>query len=110
MKTTEERWVELRRKIVGWAASKNIFKHSDALKQVKKLTEEVSELTEEICIAYYAEEMVSCVEEELGDCLVVLTIIASMYGLTPEECLETSYNKISKRKGKMIDGLFVKEE
>jgi hypothetical protein len=32
-----------------------------------------------------------------------------MQGLTLEECLESAYNVISKRTGKMIDGQFVKD-
>ena len=32
------------------------------------------------------------------------------YQLTPAECLEFAYNKISTRKGKTIDGTYIKEE
>lgn len=31
-------------------------------------------------------------------------------GIDMKDCLELAYNKISKRKGKMINGIFVKEE
>ena len=30
--------------------------------------------------------------------------------VTMEECLETAYNDIKDRKGKMVDGIFVKEK
>lgn len=39
-----------------------------------------------------------------------LDFIAKDYKLTLTECIETAYNTISKRKGKMIDGSFVKEK
>jgi len=35
--------------------------------------------------------------------------LASMNGLYAEDCLDTVYSVISKRKGKMVDGIFVKE-
>jgi hypothetical protein len=33
-----------------------------------------------------------------------------MYGFSLEECLQMAYDTISKRSGKMIDGVFVKSE
>jgi hypothetical protein len=33
-----------------------------------------------------------------------------MQGLKLEDCLQSAYNVISKRKGQMIDGQFVKEK
>ena len=36
--------------------------------------------------------------------------IAERNNLTIEECLEVAYNDIKDRKGKMVDGVFVKEE
>lgn len=35
---------------------------------------------------------------------------AHYYGFTMIECLEHAYEQIKDRKGKMIDGVFVKEE
>ena len=35
--------------------------------------------------------------------------IAKEYGTSLEETLEMAYNEIKDRKGKMIDGVFVKE-
>ena len=39
-----------------------------------------------------------------------LQVISSRYGTTLEACLELAWNEIKDRKGKMIDGVFVKEE
>ena len=47
--------------------------------------------------------------DDIGDCMVVLAIIAEQHGLTISNCLEHAYNDIKDRKGKMIDGVFVKE-
>lgn len=45
----------------------------------------------------------------IGDAIVVLTIIAAQYHTTPEICMEMAWAEIKDRKGKMIDGVFVKE-
>lgn len=42
--------------------------------------------------------------------LFQLDIISELYGLTKEKCLEEAYKVIVNRKGKLIDGVFVKEE
>jgi hypothetical protein len=41
--------------------------------------------------------------------MVVLINIATRNNLTITECLDAAYNDIKDRKGKMIDGVFVKE-
>ena len=46
---------------------------------------------------------------ELGDVLVTLTISANQLGTDLETCLQIAYDKIKNRKGKTINGNFVKE-
>ena len=41
--------------------------------------------------------------------IVVLINIAERNNLTLEECLESAWQDIKDRKGKMIDGIFIKE-
>jgi hypothetical protein len=41
--------------------------------------------------------------------VVVLTNLAELLGLNIEECVESAYDVISKRTGKMINGTFVKD-
>jgi len=41
---------------------------------------------------------------------VVLINIAIRNGLTIDRCLEVAYNDIKDRKGRMVDGIFIKEE
>ena len=45
----------------------------------------------------------------MGDIMVTLIIQAKMQGLSLEECLESAYNVITKRTGRMINGQFVKD-
>ena len=48
-------------------------------------------------------------EDGIGDATVTLILAAEMAGLTFEDCLATAYAEIANRKGKMINGQFVKE-
>jgi hypothetical protein len=47
-------------------------------------------------------------KDGIGDMLVTIIILAEMLGFSSVECLEAAYNVIKNRKGKMIDGLFVR--
>ena len=46
---------------------------------------------------------------EMGDVLVTLIINADLHGIDIEDCLYEALQKITKRKGKMVDGAFVKD-
>ena len=48
-------------------------------------------------------------EDALGDIFVTIIIGAKLQGLSLEKCLESAYNIISKRTGKMVDGQFLKD-
>lgn len=48
--------------------------------------------------------------EEYGATIEALVAIASYYGWTLQECLQSAYDVISKRTGKMQNGVFVKDE
>ena len=42
--------------------------------------------------------------------LVTIILLAKIVGLDSVDCLADAYDEIKERKGKMIDGLFVKEK
>ena len=68
--------------------------------------EEVGELGSAILDEDYSEQV-----DAIGDIVVVLTNLAKLAGPSSiEECIETAYDEISTRKGKMINGTFVKDE
>ena len=48
--------------------------------------------------------------DAIGDMVVVLTNMAHLGGTTIEKCIDTAYEVISKRTGKMVNGTFVKDE
>ena len=41
--------------------------------------------------------------------LVTIILLAKTVGLDSVDCLADAYDEIKERKGKMVDGLFVKE-
>jgi len=95
---------QLQMAVAVWAEQKGIIANSSPLKQHVKTQEEVTELLEALIDGNDHE-----VKDAIGDIVVTLIIQAYMNGTTINECLEKAYNVISKRKGKMVNGLFVKE-
>ena len=86
-----------------WANNKGIYKKGDIKTQYIKLQEECGELCK-ACIHNDKDEFI----DAIGDCVVVLTSIAHFNSCKIEDCINTAYNIINKRKGKMINGSFVK--
>jgi predicted house-cleaning noncanonical NTP pyrophosphatase (MazG superfamily) len=97
--------MELENKIVEWANERGLLEGTTPERQLNKLHEEISEWLEEYENGNREAEML-----ELGDCFVVLTNIAAKRGYSLKECGWQAYNKIKDRKGKMINGSFVKSE
>jgi len=96
---------KLIKKVEQWAEEKGIFEKSYPLKQHIKTQEEVNELLE--AMANNNEE---AVKDAIGDILVTLIIQAKMQNMQLKDCLKHAYNTISNRQGKMVNGIFVKEE
>ena len=93
---------ELVAKIAQWHHDRNLIAGSTDKDQFCKLMQEGGELSDNICKG-------RDVKDDIGDMIVVLINIAERNKVTLTECLETAYNDIKDRKGKMIDGVFVKE-
>jgi NTP pyrophosphatase (non-canonical NTP hydrolase) len=90
--------------VVAWAEDRGILDQGTIEGQLCKLQEEVNELKE----AYDKDDRTEYADA-IGDCAVVLIILAEMYGLDYRDCLSSAYGVIAKRKGRMIDGVFVKD-
>tara|TARA_R110002012_G_scaffold59349_1_gene155109 strand:+ start:808 stop:1104 length:297 start_codon:yes stop_codon:yes gene_type:complete len=86
-----------------WAETKGIYEKGDAKTQTLKLIEEAGELSKAI-INDDQEEVI----DAIGDCVVVLTNLAYLRGVSIEFCIDEAYNVIKNRKGEMINGTFVK--
>ena len=90
-------------KIREWSIERNLHV-ADPNKQALKLGEELGELFEGL-----VKGNEDLIKDSIGDIYVVLTILSQQLGFTIEECIEMAYDEIKDRKGKMIDGVFVKE-
>ena len=93
---------ELTKLIIKWHYDRNLIEGSSDKDQVLKLMQELGELSDSVCKG-------KDVRDDLGDMMVVMLNIMERQGVSMEDCLSTAYNDIKDRKGKMIDGIFVKE-
>lgn len=89
--------------IRGWAEARNLIKGSDVKSQFVKLIEEAGELANAIAKKNDIE-----FADAIGDMVVVLTIMAAQNGMMIEDCIDNAWQEIKDRKGKMVDGIFVK--
>jgi NTP pyrophosphatase (non-canonical NTP hydrolase) len=89
-------------KIVQWHHDRNLIEGSTDKDQYLKLIQEAGELSDNICKG-------KDISDDIGDMIVVLLNIAERNGLTLRDCLAKAWDDIKDRKGKMVDGIFVKE-
>jgi len=97
-------YFELECKVEHWARKKGILEKATPMAQALKTLEETTEL----CVAINNNDREEIIDA-MGDIMVTLIIQAKMQGVSLESCLESAYNVISKRTGKMINGQFVKD-
>ena len=88
-----------------WAESRGLYDKGNTIVQYVKLQEEAGELAQALLNNDHDE-----INDAIGDMVVVLTNLAHLHGTHIETCIADAYDVISKRKGKMINGTFVKDE
>ena len=86
-----------------WARNRGIYDKGDSKTQYVKLMEEAGELAQAILKRDTPE-----IQDAIGDMVVVLTNLAELEDLKIENCIDSAYDVISKRKGNMVNGTFVK--
>jgi len=90
-------------KLIGqWHRDRNLIDGSTDKDQYMKLIQEAGELSDSLCKG-------KDIRDDIGDMMVVLINIMVRNNLTMTECLSVAYDDIKDRKGKMVDGIFVKE-
>ncbi|MDT2808361.1 MazG-like family protein [Vagococcus lutrae] len=94
---------ELIKRVEQWSKDKGLDE-SESSKQMLKVIEEVGEVAGALARSDKYE-----LRDGIGDVFVTLIILAQQNNLTATECLTQAYNEIANRKGKMINGVFVKE-
>lgn len=96
--------IDLEMDVVEWAHQRNLVKRENANKQMLKVMEEVGELASAV-----AKDNEDATVDAIGDVLVTIIILSAQLELSPWYCLESAYEEIKNRKGKTVDGVFIKE-
>ena len=94
---------ELVNKVSQWHRDRNLIDGSDDKSQTLKLLQELGELSDSV-------RKEKPILDDIGDMLVVMINLCERNNVTLEECLQVAYDDIKDRKGRMVDGVFVKEE
>lgn len=90
-------------KIKQWAIDRGLDA-ADPAKQMLKLGEEYGELCRSLAV-----KNTSQVIDAIGDMYVVLVVLSLQLGLDIESCIDQAYTEIKDRKGRIINGVFVKD-
>jgi len=89
-------------KVAQWHRDRNLIDGSTDKDQTLKLLQELGELSDSVCKG-------KDISDDIGDMLVVMINIAERNNLTLAQCLSRAWDDIKDRKGRMVDGIFVKE-
>lgn len=95
--------------INDWADDRNL-KQADPKIQWMRVTEEVGEIRDVLLKPTKFTEPQMALKDAIGDTLVTVIVLAHRLDLDVTECLTIAYEEIKNRKGKMVNGTFVKEE
>ena len=87
-----------------WAEDKDLVKIENVNRQMLKVVEEIGETAASI-----ARGDKNLVKDGIGDSFVTLIILSYQLGIEPYDCLEAAWSEIMDRKGKTVDGVFIKE-
>jgi len=87
-----------------WADERGLYENGDTKTQALKLVEEVGET----CRAILKEDFEEVIDG-IGDCVVVLTNLAELQGVSIESCIAAAYEEIKNRKGQMVNGTYKKD-
>jgi NTP pyrophosphatase (non-canonical NTP hydrolase) len=91
-------------RVTQWAIDRNIVPGSTAERQFLKLVEEVGELSTAL-----QKKDRKKIMDAIGDIAVTSNNIAELSEMTFKECCEAAWEEIKDRKGKLVNGVFVRE-
>lgn len=94
----------LETKVLEWAQTRGILGDSDPKTQCLKFVSEAGELADAVASRNKGETI-----DAIGDVMVTLIILAELENLDVMHCLESAFDVISRRTGKMVEGIFVKD-
>ena len=90
-------------RLVEWWSYERGLHTADPTKQLLKTFEEASEIGEAL-----TKDKPEELKDGIGDTVVTLVILCQQLGIEIEDCVNTAYNEIKDRKGKLVGGTFVK--
>lgn len=96
--------MDLTSEVLKWGEERGLLVKGNQHKQLLKTFEEIGELASAVLC-----DDKEKIKDSIGDALVTLILFSSMYNLTLHECLQYAYNEIKDRKGKTINGHFIKD-
>lgn len=96
-------------KVNEWADKRGL-KQADPKIQWMRVTEEVGEIRDVLLKPTKFTEPQVALKDAIGDTLVTIIVLAHQLDLDVTECLSIAYDEIKNRKGKMVNGTFVKKE
>jgi len=98
------RFKQIEKLVIEWGIDRGLYTGSTPNNQIVKLIEEFTEL-----LAATNNYRLDDMKDAIGDMMVVMTHIAAMIDTNLTECYRLAYNEIKDRKGKLENGIFVKE-
>ena len=94
---------QLVKQVEQWSKDKNLH-NGNPDRQALKFYEEAGEVG-----AALSRNKMDDLKDGIGDTVVTLIILAQQHGWSLQECLQYAYDEISQRKGRTINGTFIKE-
>lgn len=94
----------MKEKVLLWAKEKGILKKATPEAQMLKTVEEVGELANAL-----GKRDLEEIKDAIGDITITLIIQAELCYLDFDECVQSAYDVIAKRNGKIVNGIFVKD-
>ena len=91
--------------VIKWAKERDLVHEKNVPFQMMTVTEEIGELAAAVSRKNRDETI-----DAIGDSFVTLIILSAQLGLNPKDCLLSAYTEIHDRKGKTVDGTFIKDE
>ena len=106
--TENDSITDLIAKINEWADERNLMQ-ADPKIQWMRVTEEVGEIRDVLLKPTKFTDPQMALKDAIGDTLVTIIVLAHQLDLDVTECLNIAYKEIKNRKGKIVNGTFVKE-